>query len=49
MFLSGLQERHLRFGHQGRFQVPPLAEVQKPQVERVLQLLRDLQWKGNCL
>ena len=43
---SGLEERHLRLGHQRRFQISARAQIQKSQVNSLLQLLRNLQWKG---
>lgn len=42
-----LQERHLRFGHQGRIQILELAEIQTAEASSLLQLLRNLQWQGN--
>jgi hypothetical protein len=43
---SGLEERHLRLGHQRRFQISARPQIQKSQVNSLLQLLRNLQWKG---
>jgi hypothetical protein len=46
MMFSGLEERHLRLGHQRRFQISARPQIQKSQVNSLLQLLRNLQWKG---
>ena len=47
--VSRLEERNLCFCHPGRLQTAQVAKIQKQQSRCLLQLLWDLQWKGDIL